>query len=78
MDDTNHVTLTFKSEGSAEFATKLDAGQTFIYGCDNAGGVVDTMDADSSALTVAFEDLVNIVALADTAEVDLQLFVAGV
>ena len=77
-DDTNFVQLTFKSEGAAEFAVKLDAGQAFIYGCDNSGGVVDTMDADSSALTVSFEDLVDITALADTAAVDLELYVAGV
>ena len=78
LDNTNHVTLTFRSEGAAEFAVKLDAGQSFIYNGDNSGGVVDTMDADSSALTVSLEDLVDITALADTAAVDLELFVAGV
>ncbi len=76
-DDTNHVTLVFRSEGSAEFAVKLDAGQSFIYNGDS-GGVVDTMYASASALTVAFEDLVDITGLADTAAVDLELFVAGV
>jgi len=76
-DDTNFVQLIFRSEGSAEFAVKLDAGQTFIYNGDNSGGVVDTMDASASALTVSFEDLVDVTALADTAAVDLELFVAG-
>jgi hypothetical protein len=76
-DDTNHVTLVFRSEGNAEFAMKLDAGQSFIYNGDNSGGVVDTMDAAASALTVSFEDLVDITARADTATVDLELFVAG-
>ena len=76
-DDTNHVTLVFRSEGAAEFAVKLDYGQSFIYNADLSGGVVDTMDASASALTVSLEDLVDITALADTAAVDLELFVAG-
>lgn len=78
LDDTNFVQLTFKDESSQEFAVKLDHGQFFIYNGDLAGGVVDTMDADSAALTVTFADLVNITALADDAAVDLELFVAGV
>jgi len=78
LDDTNHVTLVFRGEGAAEFAVKLDKGQTFIYNGDLSGGVVDTMDASASALTVDLEDLVDITALADTAACDLELFVAGV
>ena len=77
LDDTNHVTLTFKNEAGAEFAVKLDKGESFIYNADLAGGVVDTFDASGSALTVALADLVNITALADTAAVDLEIFVAG-
>jgi hypothetical protein len=77
-DDTNFVQLTFKSENNNECAHKLDAGHTFIYAADNAGGVVDTHDAGASALTVSFDDLVDITALADTAAVDLEIFVAGV
>lgn len=77
LDDTNHVTLVFRSEGSAEFAVKLDRGQSFIFNGDLSGGVVDTMDASASALTVAFEDLVDITALADSSPVDLELFLAG-
>ena len=76
LDDTNHVVLTFKSEGNHEFAVKLDKGQTFIYNGDISGGVVDTMDASGSALSLALEDLVNITALADTAACDLEVFVA--
>lgn len=78
LDDTNHVTLTFKNETGAEFAVKLDKGQSFIYNGDLSAGVVDTMDASATALTVALADLVNVTALADTAAVDLELFVAGV
>ena len=77
LDDTNHVVLTFKSEGNHEFAAKLDKGQTFIYNGDISGGVVDTMDASGSALSLALEDLVNITALADTAACDLEVFVAS-
>lgn len=80
LDDTNHVQLTFRDENSTEFAVKLDAGKFFIYNADNAGGVVDTMIAAGSALTVpsTFADLVDITAIADTAAVDLELFVASV
>jgi len=34
-------------------------------------------DASASALTVSFDDLTSITALADTAACDLELFVAG-
>ena len=77
-DATNHVTLVFASENSNECAHKLDAGHTFILAGDNSGGVVDVHDASATALSVSFDDLTSITALADTAEVDLELFVAGV
>ena len=77
-DDANHITLTFRSENSAEFAIKLDAGHSFLYPCDTAAGVVDTMDADSAALTVALENLVDITAVADTAAVFVEVFVASI
>ena len=76
-DDANHVTLTFKDENNSEFAVKLDKGQSFIYNGDLAGGVVDTMDANGSALSLALADLVDITAIADTASVDLEIFVAS-
>jgi len=78
LDDTNHVSLTFKDENNSEFAVKLDKGQSFIYNGDLSGGVVDTMDAGTTALTLALSDLVDITALADTAAVDLEVFVASV
>ena len=77
-DDTNYIQLIFASENSNECAHKLDAGQTFIYAADNSGGVVDTHDAAASALTVSFDDLTSITALADTAACDLEYYVAGV
>jgi|TARA_Y100001951_G_scaffold52359_1_gene41477 C-terminal processing protease CtpA/Prc len=79
LDDTNHVTLTFKNENDDEFAVKLDKGQSFIFNGDLSGGVVDTMDGiDGTGLTVSLGDLVNITALADTAACDLEIFVASV
>jgi hypothetical protein len=77
-DDTNHIQLIFASENSAECAHKLDAGHSFIIAADNSGGVVDIHDASASALTVSFDDLTSITALANTAACDLEYFVAGV
>ena len=79
LDDTNHIILTFKSNGNHEFAVKLDKGQSFIYNGDISGGVVDTMDAiDGSGLTVSLGDLVNVTADADTASCDMEIFIASV
>tara|TARA_Y100000310_G_scaffold258860_1_gene267394 strand:- start:1965 stop:2396 length:432 start_codon:yes stop_codon:yes gene_type:complete len=75
-DATNHCTLVFRS-GTAECAHKLDAGHSFIYAGDNSGGVVATHDAEDTALTVSLATLDDITALADTADVDLELFIAG-
>lgn len=80
LDDTNFVQLTFRDENGTEFAIKLDAGHSFIYSGDNAGGVVDTMIAAGSALTVpsTFADLVDITAVADTTACDVETIVMGV
>ena len=76
LDDTNHVTLTFKDEDNTEVALLLDKGQSFIYNGDLTAGVVNTMHASGSALTVSLNDLVNVTALADTAACDLEVVVA--
>ena len=79
LDDTNFIVLTFKNENDDEFAIKLDGGHSFIYPGDNAGGVVDTMDAiDGTGLTLSLGDLVNVTADADTASCDMEIFVASV
>jgi len=70
LDSSNHCTLIFRDEDSTEFAIKVDAG-------DNSGGVIDTMHAGGSALTVSLNDLVDITAQADTAAVDLEVFVGS-
>jgi hypothetical protein len=77
LDSTNHVILTFRDEDSTEFAIKVDAGHSFIYPGDNSGGVVDTMHAGGSALTVSLNDLVDITADADTDSCDVEVFVAS-
>jgi hypothetical protein len=77
LDDTNHVTLIFRS-GTAECAHKLDAGHTFIYAGDNSGGVAATHDASSTALTVSLATLDDITAQANTAACDLEYMVVGV
>ena len=79
LDDTNFITLTFKNENDDEFAIKVDAGHSFIYPADNAGGVVDTMDAiDGTGLSISLGDLVNVTAQSNTASCDMEIFVASV
>ena len=80
LDDTNHVVLFFKNESNDEIAVKLDRGQSFIYNADLTGGVVDTMDANSAgeASSGQLADLTNVYAQADSASVDLEIFVASV
>ena len=77
LDSTNHLTLTFRDEDSTEFCMKVDAGHSFIYPGDNSGGVVDTMHAGGSALTVSLNDLVDITADADTDSCDVEVFVGS-
>lgn len=78
LDDTNHVTLTFKNENDDEFAVLLDKGQTFVYNSDLADGMVNTMDAiDGTGLSLSLGDLVNVTAIAHTASCDLEIFVAS-
>lgn len=79
-DDTNHVTLVCRGESGAEFAMMLDSENSFIYGCDTAdgGGVVNTTDAHSAAQTHSLGALRDITVKADTASVDLEVFVASI
>ena len=77
-DNAYHVTLVFKGENDEEFAIKLDYGQSFIYNADLSGGVVDTMVAASGAVDVSsLVDLVSINAIAHTAAVDVEIFIAS-
>ena len=80
-DDTNFITLTFRNQDNDEAAIKVDAGQAFIWNADNAGGLVDvlnaTQDADAASDT-ALGDLTNIQADANTGSCDLEMFIASV
>jgi 2,4-dienoyl-CoA reductase-like NADH-dependent reductase (Old Yellow Enzyme family) len=78
LDDSNHITLTFRDEDNTEFRMKVDAGHSFIYPGDNSGGVVDTMKAAGSALASGLADLVDITVDADTASCDVEVYVASV
>jgi hypothetical protein len=80
-DDTNFITLTFLNENNDEVAIKLDAGQSFIWNGDNAGGMVDVFNATQAAdaaSDTALGDLANIQADANTGSCDLEMIVASV
>ena len=80
-DDTNFITLTFRNQDNDEAAIKLDAGQSFIWNGDNVNGMTAvlnaTQDADAASST-NFGSLTNIQADADTADCDLEMFIASV
>ena len=76
-DDTNFIQITVASENSNESAHKLEARHSMFIDV-SAEGVVNVHDASATALTVSFDDIVNVTALADTAECDLEIFVAGI
>jgi len=78
LDDENHVMFTFKDEDNTEFRIKVDAGHSFVYPGDNAGGFVDTMKASNAALASGLSDLYDVTADADTASCDIEIFVASV
>ena len=73
LDSSNHLTLIFRDEDSTEFAIKVDAGHSFIYPGDNSGGVIDTMHAAGSAITVSLNDLVDIVTILLTISLTLEI-----
>ena len=79
IDDTNFITLTFRNQDNDEVAIKLDAGKSFFLCGDNSGGMVDifnaTQDADAASDT-GLGDLTNIQADANSASVDLEMYIA--
>lgn len=76
-DDTNFIQITIISENSNECAHKLEAGHSLMIPIATEG-VVNVHDASATALTVSFDDITSVTALADTAMCQLELFVAGV
>ena len=80
LDDTNFVTLTFRNQDNDEVAIKIDDGKSFILHADNDSGMSSmfnaTEDADV-AYSTGFGSLTNIQARADTASVDIEMYIAG-
>ena len=80
LDDTNFVTLTFRNQDNDEVAIKLDAGKSLILCGDNSAGMVDifnsTQDADAASDT-NLGDLTNIQADANSANVDIEMYIAS-
>ena len=74
-DDTNFVQIIIASENSNECAHKLEAGHMLIIPMSDEGAV-DVHDAEATALTISFDDITSITALADTAECDVETFAA--
>lgn len=73
-DDTNYVELVINGASNNSCCFKLEAGKSFLLGIGTS-----SVDAnDSAAITSAsFVNLSGITAKANTASVDLELFVAG-
>lgn len=72
LDDTNFVTLGVSDTGSDTYFVKLEAGQSFIVNND------DLEIHASGGASSTFSQADNISAKADTADVDLEIFVASV
>ena len=75
LDSSNYITLILRDEDNGEFAIKVNAGHSFII--PSGAGLANMMDISSSALTVSFEDLVDITAQADTAACSVEVYVAS-
>lgn len=71
-DSTNYVRIRVKKTGADTFDVKVDAGQTFIM--SNAS---ESVSATAGAFS-AFVDADSINAQANTAAVDIEIFVASI
>jgi hypothetical protein len=74
LDALNFVKLRFLGESTTDFAVRLDAGMSYLIGENDA--VITGVDdyCDTGGLTL--EKLTSINAIADTAAVNLEMFVA--
>ena len=79
-DDDNNVYLTFKNAQNDEFIVLLDKGQSCIYNSNLDCGVVNTFDANTAGAASSdnLGTLTSISAKADTANVDVEIFVASI
>jgi hypothetical protein len=71
-DDTNFIRLRIKKAGADTFDVKIDAGKSFII-----GNTKESVSSGAGAFS-AFVDFDNISAQADTANVDIEYFVASI
>ena len=73
-DTVNSVMITTLAAGTTNCAIRLDPGASYLIQSDTtaATGVVDYAADDSDSL----EDVTSITGIADTATVDLEIFVA--
>ena len=69
-DDTNYIKLNIEGDSSTDFTVRVDAGASFII----TGSVVDYGDISGATL----EDLTAIKCTANSAAVDVELFIASV
>ena len=81
LDSTNFITLTFRNQDNDEFAVKVDAGCSLsIFGdvidTGTSGGLMSMFDANTSALTVALDNLASITAEANTSACDMEIYIA--
>jgi hypothetical protein len=73
LDDTNYVTLNTEGDSSTDFSIRLDPGSSHILISSSSTGVVDYASISGGGL----QDLTAIKATANTAAVDLEVFVAS-
>tara|TARA_Y100000592_G_scaffold19005_1_gene29087 strand:- start:2912 stop:3370 length:459 start_codon:yes stop_codon:yes gene_type:complete len=74
LDDTNYVTLNIEGDSSTDFSVRLDPGSSYLLVSSSTTGVVDYGSISGGAL----QDLTRLKATANTAAVDLEVFVASV
>ena len=78
LDDTNHVVLFFLNDLNAEFAVKLDKGQSYIYNADLSGGAAETTDAIvGTASAASLGGLVKVSVKSHSSNCDVEYFVAS-
>ena len=82
-DAANYILLTIRNSGNSdanEVGIKLDKGCSFIYGADLDSGTEATVISSTSALSLGtgatLNDLIDIVGIANTGDVDIEVFVA--
>ena len=79
LDDTNYVSLIIRNGADDEFAIKLSAGASFIVNGASSTAVQNVFDANGAAISsITFADLYSITGTADTANCDLEFFVASI